>query len=315
MPSTPLVSIVIPAFNAGRYIDATLASIFAQTYSRVEVIVVDDGSTDDTRDRLRAYGSRLRCYHQPNSGGCSRPRNAGIQSARGELIAFFDSDDLMLPWRLESHVAMLQRHRHVGVAFSNFRCFTGDVSALGPDHFSTCPKLRTLLGPAQGGDCRDAVLSSVRATELLQSENFGSAMITVRREVFDAVGLYDETLGASEDFDMQYRIAERFDVGVVARVDWHKRLHAASMTSSTENILRWKIHTRERILAREQDDRRRRDLRNTIAQFHLGLAYYYSARRTPAALAHACRGARLAAQPPVRIFARIAADAVRQRFA
>jgi glycosyltransferase involved in cell wall biosynthesis len=312
---TPLVSVIIPAFNAARYIGATLASILSQTYRPIEVIVVDDGSTDDTRSRVLAYGSRVRYYHQPNSGGCSTPRNVAIGAARGEWLSFFDADDLMLPGRLAGHAAFLRHHPEAGIVFSNYRRFTDDGPP-GPDHFAGCPKLRALLGAAGDAPQTDGVLlPSDTATGLLLSENFGSAMATVRREVFDTAGLYDETCRASEDFDMQYRIAERYAVGVLPRVDWHKRMHATSMTSSTENILRWKIRTRERILRREHDARRRRELRETLAGFHSALAYYYSTRRTSAAIAHACRSTRLAARPRVKVFARIAVDAVRQRFA
>jgi hypothetical protein len=109
---------------------------------------------------------------------------------------------------------------------------------------------------------------------------------------------------------MQYRIAEAYAVGVLPRVDWLRRMHANSMTASTENILHWNIRTRERILGREHDARRRRQLQKTLAGFHSSLAYYYSTRRTSAAIAHACRSTRLAARPRIRVFARIAVDAV-----
>jgi glycosyltransferase involved in cell wall biosynthesis len=313
--SAPLVSVIIPAFNAAHYIDATLASILSQSYAPIEVLVVDDGSTDGTAARVRAYGSRVRYFHQPNSGGCSKPRNAAIAEARGEWLSFFDADDLMLPGRVASHAAFLRRHAEAGIVFSNYRRFTADGTA-GPDHFSGCPRLLALFDRA--GDRAQAdgmLLTSRTATGLLLSENFGSALITVRREVFETVGLYDETLGASEDFELQFRITERYAAGVLPQVDWHRRMHAASMTANTENILRWKIRTRERILEREQDAGRRQLLRETLAGFHSALAYYYSSRQTSEAIAHACHSTRLAARPRVRIFARIAVDAVRQRVA
>jgi glycosyltransferase involved in cell wall biosynthesis len=308
---TPLVSVIIPAFNAGRYIDATLASILTQDYEPFEVIVVDDGSTDDTAARVRAYGSRVRYYYQENSGGCSRPRNLAIGAARGTILSFFDSDDLMCPGRIARHAGFLVRN-DVGLVFSNYRRFTADEEP-GEDHFTNCPGLSSLFDAA-GRPAEGLHLPSSTATGLLLSENFGSAMMTTRREVFFTAGLYDESVRASEDFDMQYRIAERFGVGVLPRVDWLKRMHSASMTSSTENILRWKIRTRERILERERDAVRRRRLRHTLAQFHEALAYYYSAQRTSAAMAHACRSTRLGGRPPVKMFARIAVDAVTQRF-
>jgi glycosyltransferase involved in cell wall biosynthesis len=307
---TPLVSVIVPAFNAGRYIDATLASILAQGYAPLEIIVVDDGSTDDTPARVRAYGSRVRYYRQNNSGGCSKPRNLGIDVARGDVLSFFDSDDLMCAGRVARHVDFLGRHPDVGLVFSNYRRFS-ETEQPGSDHFSGCPRLAELLERA-GSPADGICLSSSAATELLLSENFGSAMITARREVFARAGRYDETVRASEDFDMQYRIAECFSVGVLPEVDWHKRMHAASMTSSTENILKWKIRTREQILQRETDPARQRALRQTLGEFHAALAYYYSGQHTSAALAHAYRSTRLTGRPRVTMFARIAVAAVQR---
>jgi glycosyltransferase involved in cell wall biosynthesis len=315
-PMAPVVSVIVPAYNAARHIDATLSSILSQTGVSFEVIVVDDGSTDHTPQRLRSYGHAIRSYRQANSGGCSKPRNVGIGAARGQILAFFDSDDIMLPGRLARHVAFLERHPNAGALFSNYRRFD-DSGEPGLDHFAGCPGLTAWLAAAgRGAATLGAVIPSPDATRLLVAENFGCAMMTARRAVFERAGLYDESMRASEDFDMQYRIAECFAIGVLPHVDWHKRMHASSMTSATENIFKWKIHTRERILAREADPDRQRELRRTLAGFHAGLASYYSRRRTRAALAHALRMASLAGAartPPMRMFARIAVDAFRPR--
>jgi len=100
----PEVSVVIPAYNAGRTISAALASVFAQTYRDFEVIVVNDGSTDDTAQRLEEWSGRLVTICQRN-GGPGRARNEGIARARGRLIAFLDADDIWLPRKLERQVA------------------------------------------------------------------------------------------------------------------------------------------------------------------------------------------------------------------
>jgi glycosyltransferase involved in cell wall biosynthesis len=315
MTSALRVSVIIPAFNAARYIDATLASVLRQSYRPIEVIVVDDGSTDDTRQRVLAYGADVRYFHQPNSGGCSKPRNAGIAAARGEVLSFFDADDLMRPGHIAGHVEFLHGRPEAGLTFSNYRRFVC-ADPPGVDHFSSCTQLLRCFAAAGGGTPAEGLLlAPPDATRLLLSENFGASVMSARREVFDMVGRYDEKLGASEDFDLQYRIAERYGVGAIPRVSWLRRMHAASMTASTENILRWKIHTRERILAREPDVPRQRQLRLTLADFHSDLAYYYSTRDTSNAIAHACSSTRLTARPSVKMFARIAVEAVRQRFA
>lgn len=103
----PLVSVVVPAYNAGRYIEDCLRSILDQDYPSLQVIVVDDGSTDDTAARVQAFGDRVTYRRQPNSGSAVA-RNLGVELAEGEFIAFNDSDDLWAPRRLQQQVAFLQ---------------------------------------------------------------------------------------------------------------------------------------------------------------------------------------------------------------
>src|SRR5205085_1624302 len=110
----PEISVVIPAYNAGRTISAALASVFAQTYRDFEVIVVDDGSTDDTPERVDEWADRLVSIRQPN-GGPGRARNEAIARARGRLVAFLDADDVWLPRKLERQVAYFQRFPTTGL--------------------------------------------------------------------------------------------------------------------------------------------------------------------------------------------------------
>src|SRR5688572_33231336 len=100
----PTVSVVIPAYNAAAFIRETIDSALAQTYRDFEVIVVNDGSTDDTMARLREFGSRIRVHEQSNSG-VATARNSGVKIATGSWIAFLDSDDLWMPQKLERQLA------------------------------------------------------------------------------------------------------------------------------------------------------------------------------------------------------------------
>jgi len=104
----PLVSAIIPTYNRAHVICDAVESILAQTYREIEVIVVDDGSKDDTLPRLKQYGDRIRVVSQANAGPAAA-RNRGIAVAQGELIAFLDSDDLWLSTKIERQVALLQR--------------------------------------------------------------------------------------------------------------------------------------------------------------------------------------------------------------
>src|SRR5918996_6152320 len=104
------VSVIIPAFNAERYLRQTLESVFAQTYPDVEVIVVDDGSRDGTAEIAQSCGDRVRYHYQDNSGGCGKPRNEGMKIATGDLFVFLDSDDILAPHRIAREVELMRRH-------------------------------------------------------------------------------------------------------------------------------------------------------------------------------------------------------------
>jgi glycosyltransferase involved in cell wall biosynthesis len=114
----PRVSIIIPTFNLARYIGRTLESVFAQTYTDYEVIVIDDGSTDETREVLAHYAGKLRYHHQMNKG-VAAARNEGLTQAAGELIAYLDADDMWYPQKLERQVDFLDRQKQCWIVHSD----------------------------------------------------------------------------------------------------------------------------------------------------------------------------------------------------
>jgi glycosyltransferase involved in cell wall biosynthesis len=308
----PLVSVVIPAYNAEPFIRETIDSVLAQTYTNIEVLVVDDGSTDATGERAVSYGGRLRYIRQENSGGAARPRNTGLKAASGELIVFLDADDVVSPGRIHREVAFLAAHPDVGLVFSNYRHF-GVWDDPSP-HFETCPllagRLRRLPADAEG-----IVIDPADSTELLLTENFGSSSPMVRRTVAEAVGGYDERTIPSEDFDFHFRVASRVRVGLIPRVAWNKREHPSNLSANTPRVLAQKIAVRERILTGETVARRRRKLKRRLASFHLALAYYNTGRDNRLAWRHGLRGVRLSARPNPRILLRIVANALGRRVA
>jgi len=111
-----LVTVVVPAYNAARYLKECLDSILAQIGRAIDVIVVDDGSTDETADIVATYGTKLRYIYQANSGGCANPRNTGATACTGKYITFFDADDVMVPGKIARQVDFFFRHSEAGMA-------------------------------------------------------------------------------------------------------------------------------------------------------------------------------------------------------
>jgi glycosyltransferase involved in cell wall biosynthesis len=128
--SAPLVSVIIPAYNAARYLPATLQSCFDQTYPHLEIIVVDDGSSDETAQLMAGYPS-VQYIRQANQGPAIA-RNTGMEQARGDYLQFLDADDLLLPPKIERCLAGFEAHPQAGVVYCDYEYRTPDLQALSP---------------------------------------------------------------------------------------------------------------------------------------------------------------------------------------
>ena len=193
-------------YNDQAHLAETLDSVLAQTYSKVQVIVVDDGSTDETARILAGYGDRLTVIRQENSGGPSSPRNRGIRQAQGEWVAIFDSDDLMLPEKLSRSVDVCRRLPAVDLLFTDFRVIDPGGAVLEESHLSHYSRFRAFLQETEVPGCH--LLSGLDLQRELARANFvGTSSVMVRRQALLEAGGFDETLLKSEDIDLWYRLA------------------------------------------------------------------------------------------------------------
>lgn len=137
-PGVPgLVSIVIPCYNRANIVRETIDSVLAQTYAKFEVILIDDGSTDNTREVITTYDDRRIRYFYKANGGLSAARNSGLDSARGEFIAFLDSDDVWQSWKLSAQVEIFRRHPEAGLVWSDMSAFRNAGEILAERHLRT----------------------------------------------------------------------------------------------------------------------------------------------------------------------------------
>ncbi|MGF1590397.1 MAG: glycosyltransferase family 2 protein [Pleurocapsa sp.] len=189
--STPIISVVVPAYNIEAYIAATLSSLESQSFSDFEALVIDDGSSDRTAEIVSSFSdrdSRFKLLPKPN-GGLSSARNYGIHRAKGEYIALLDGDDVYGSEKLANHVARLKSSSQIGVVYSASQAIRDDGT----------PTFMRLSGKPIKRDPLAALLC----------KNFighgSNAMF--RRCIFDEVGEFDETLCSCEDVDFWLRIA------------------------------------------------------------------------------------------------------------
>lgn len=199
--ATPLVSAVIPTFNRARDVRIAVGTAVAQTYPErgLEIIVVDDGGTDDTEEVLRrAFGSRVR-YMKKANGGVSAARNAGMAAARGAYLALLDDDDEWTPTKIGRQVELLESRREIGLVMT-------DVERMDEDRKGFEIFRRREFIPEDGW-----VLPHV-----LRNPALTPASVMFRRDVFERVGGFDSTLRTAEDLDFHLRVALRFQEAVIS---------------------------------------------------------------------------------------------------
>jgi glycosyltransferase involved in cell wall biosynthesis len=193
--ASPLVSVIIPTYNRAGIICETIDNVFQQTYTNIEVIVIDDGSKDDTLTRLGSYGNRIRVISQANAGPAAA-RNRGIEASCGEIVAFQDSDDLWKPGKLESQVRVL-----TGLDSSVPCCLCN------ADFGEINGKRLTSFGISEIDTAYPEGLW-INVTEVLATRFvLFNQTVAIRREAIDKVGIFDETLKYLEDYDLPLRLA------------------------------------------------------------------------------------------------------------
>ncbi|MDD2541270.1 MAG: glycosyltransferase family A protein [Desulfuromonadaceae bacterium] len=212
-----MISVIIPTYNSGKYICEALDSVLHQTYSDYEIIVIDDGSTDTTREIIKNRFQTVRYYYVENSG-VSAARNLGISMAQGELIAFLDADDKWLPEKLEKQVALFNNNDKLGMVFTENSFFNEQGITM-----SKANKRERLMS---GDIVRNIFLNSYVATPT----------VMVRKNVFDTVGLFEEGLIVAEDDNMWMRIGMGFRVELIDKPMVLCRITEGSLSRKNHNI-------------------------------------------------------------------------------
>jgi glycosyltransferase involved in cell wall biosynthesis len=194
-PENPLISVVLPTFNRCRLLGRALDSVLAQTYRNLELIVVDDGSTDDTALLLSAYArDRLRVIRQPNRG-VSAARNAGMRQASGQWIALLDSDDYWLPQKLERQLDFFKNNP------TQVICQTEEIWI----------RNGVRVNPKK----RHQKFSGWIFEKCLPLCLISPSAVMLRASLLEQVGFFDENLPACEDYDLWLRVTSRYPVGLI----------------------------------------------------------------------------------------------------
>src|ERR1035437_2389504 len=194
---TPFVSVIIPTYNRGKYVANAIESVLSQTYGDYEVIVVDDGSTDNTKENLKRYGDRIKYIYQDNSG-VSSARNAGIMHATGEWISFVDSDDEWNGEYLSTQILQIKKFPHAVAHIMN------GVTIFADGNRSNLFAETKLMDRFKTKQC--LILEKPLSIIVKYGSWFLDASI-VRRDILLRAGLFDTHLSIAEDIDVFARVA------------------------------------------------------------------------------------------------------------
>jgi hypothetical protein len=210
----PLVSVVIPCYNSARYLAETIESVLAQTYTRVEIIVVDDGSIDATPKIAQSFPVQ---YIYQTNGGISAARNTGVVHSRGKYVQFLDHDDRLLPTAIEVGVKFLEEQPECAMAVGEHRYIQADGTeigysrkhAVGRDHYQTLLKHNFIETPCS---------------------------VLHRRSALDLTGLFDEKVQGAEDYELYLRTARQSPVIIHDVPVAEYRLHEANTSGNAERM-------------------------------------------------------------------------------
>lgn len=240
------VSVIIPTYNRARLIVEAIESVLCQTAPPREIIVVDDGSTDDTLERLVPYQSHLKLV-KTHHGGAPHARNAGIRAAKGKYVSFLDSDDRYLPHKLALQVQILEKFPDVGLVYSEFSGFGEGVQQ--EFHLKTyhAPAFRngetydryfdrSLSLKEMGLDCPPwsdrKIYRGHIFDEYLEVLFVFVNSLMVRREVLDSAGFHDEGLSLFDGYDLVLRIAKRSQIAFVDLPTYQLRYHVDQISTT-----------------------------------------------------------------------------------
>ena len=213
-----LVSVIIPTYNTAMYICDAIDSVLMQTYTEYEIIIVDDGSTDNTRDLLnQKYASSI-SYHYKCHEGVSAARNFGIKLAKGEYIAFLDADDIWIDSKLEKQVHHFISNPQVMMIFTENDFF--DNNGMKKSNYNK----------------RQSIFAENIVQNIFNYSYIGTPTVMVRSLVFDSVGFFDETISAAEDVNMWMRIAAKYPIDMLDESLVGVRITTGSLSRDPLNL-------------------------------------------------------------------------------
>lgn len=274
------VSVVIPTYNHGAFVEEAVRSVLAQTYPAVEVLVLDDGSTDDTAQRLEPYADRIRYFHHENRGR-GATRNRGIELASHDWLAFIDADDLWLPDKLTKQMAAVAAHPEIDFIVTDADQFDGETI----QEASFLAKMNLMHDFPHREDGSLWIYTEPMFPLFVQENFVIQSSVLLHRRCFEREGLYDPELKRAQDRDMWMRMSRHFTFAVIREVLVRQRENSLTDGPGTAAPIEYRLKVFERCLLRDTEWERKygQQLRWQMGRTHFVLAYFYLRNGDPSA--------------------------------
>jgi glycosyltransferase involved in cell wall biosynthesis len=275
----PLVSVIIPTYNRASFLTHAIESVLRQTYKNIEIIVVDDGSTDNTKVVIDSFKGKVQYIFTENNKGPAHARNTGMKAANGKYIAFLDSDDEYLPFKLECQVTFLEEHPDLGMVFSEF-------SAVGKNSYFSEYELRSYwwqywqrwqyddIFPLKGEFSVDSYNKPIpfHVGNILHYVLLGPLIFPVTilfpKKIIEIVGFQNEDYRMAEDYEFTTRICKYYKVGFINIPTYMHHYHDGQLITP----LNKKIKTKEDILVAIETSKVY--LNTLLNEIHANAEYY-----------------------------------------
>ena len=204
----PKVSVLIPTYNYGEYVGQAVTSVLEQTYPNVEILVIDDGSTDNTREILRPYFPWITYLYKAN-GGTASALNLGIAKATGKYLCWLSSDDFFFPAKIAKQVQQMESYPALGFAYTSFAVVDRQGNVQKEIHSPFYPSQREMV------------------TKLMEGCFINGSSVIIRAAALQRVGWFDEAMGPVHDYDLWFRLLRHYPCGFLDEVliayRWHDR--------------------------------------------------------------------------------------------
>ena len=231
----PNISVIVPTYNCGEFISEAIESILNQTYPATEIIIVDDGSTDNTEEIVNSFGAEKITYIRQANSGVSTARNLGLAKANGDYITFLDADDIWLPLMLESQINVLENNRDITLCFTNFVRFIHKTKEFLPDQFSFYPELATVKSTSCSESAR-LIEKNAFCTLVAFSEIPAYTQVIMFRKSTLANLSFNSQLPICEDLEFFLKICSKGQVAFNPLVLAYVRRHDTNATKDTSIV-------------------------------------------------------------------------------